>query len=496
MVGTGVVAGRTRRSGPWSTPASRGALFVAITFAASRLVYHACGVRFDWSTIGYFSQLVDPTLLRSHLGQSLFYLHAQPPLYNLLTGIVLKVAPQAPGAVLWPLFLACGLYTGLCLYVILLRLRVPTIAAALVASAIVVSPPFVIYENWYFYPHLNVMWLVGSVAWLAQSRGRPGREMVICAAHLAGLSLTRSLFHPLFFVLVSLLTVALVAPGVRRRAALCFAVPGVLVLALCVKNQILFGFFGTSSWSSRNVFRSVTTILGPTRTRSERRLGRISPAITINAFDPGDRVMAVFGLEIPPTGIPALDAVYKVDASLNPANFNHRSYPPSARLYARDVRDLIAAYPLSYLRGLWKISLPLYFHPVDEDNFFSANRHPIARAARWFAAFDGAESTHWVLAVGLALAVIASLTPVVSRADRVVVAFAILAIAWITCAGVVGEIGENSRFRYKGLWLAWVIAVAGYAAAIRLAGRIFPDPMRALRRRERASDVSWSAAAR
>jgi hypothetical protein len=227
---------RLRRPHRWCVSEWHGALAVALAFFASRLVYRACGVRFDSSTIAYFAQLLDPVFLRDRLAESLFYLHAQPPLYNLLTGVALKIAPDTPEKVLAPLFMACGLYTGLCAYVILLRLRVPVVGAFVVAAAIVVSPPFVLYENWYFYPHLNVAWLIGATAWLAQSRGRPGREMAISAAHLGGLCLTRSFFHPVFFAIAAVLMVALVAPGVRRRALACFAVPGLLVFALCLKN--------------------------------------------------------------------------------------------------------------------------------------------------------------------------------------------------------------------------------------------------------------------
>jgi hypothetical protein len=472
---------RLWRPGRWHLSELRGALGVVVAFFVSRLIYRACGVRFDWSTIGYFAQLLDPVLLRSRLAESLFYLHAQPPLYNLLTGIALKIAPDAPGKVLAPLFMACGLYTGICSYVILLRLRVPVVAAFLVASAIVVSPPFVIYENWYFYPHLNVGWLIGAAAWLAQSRGRPGREMAISAAHLAGLCLTRSFFHPMFFVLAVGLTTALVAPSVRARALVCLVVPGLLVFALCVKNQLVFGFFGTSSWASRNLLRSVTGLVGPARILAERRLGHLSPAVTMDAFQPGDRTTSMFGLQVPATGIPALDNVYKTDPSVNPTNFNHRSYPPSAHFFAGDVRDLIAAYPLTYLRGLLKTSVPIFFHPVDEDGFVLANRQAIARASQWFTDFDGADATHWVLAIGLGLALLTSLGPSTARHERLVLAFALMAIVWIIVLGVIGDIGENYRFRYKGLWLSWVIASAGYAGAIRWAlSALRPRPARRL----------------
>jgi hypothetical protein len=254
------------------------AALVVIGFCVSRYWYRSRGVSLDVSPIAYFDQLIDPSLLKTRLWESLFYLSGQPPLYNVLTACALKLSPAAPALILGPVFFVCGLYIGLSLYVILIRLRVPAPLAAVVAVAIVSAPTFVLYENWYFYPHLNVTWLVGGMAWLASSRGRPGPAMAIAAGHFAGLVLTRSLFHPMFLLLTALVTALCVAPGQRRRALACFALPAVLVFGWCAKNQALFGFFGTSSWASRNVSRSVETLLGTARVQREKRRGVLSPA--------------------------------------------------------------------------------------------------------------------------------------------------------------------------------------------------------------------------
>src|ERR1700722_9783686 len=48
-----------------------------------------------------FVQLLDFPLLSSHLTQSIFYLHAQPPLLNLSLGIALKLFPHS-----YPIFFA------------------------------------------------------------------------------------------------------------------------------------------------------------------------------------------------------------------------------------------------------------------------------------------------------------------------------------------------------------------------------------------------------
>lgn len=450
--------------------------FITLVFVISRALYYVKGVRFDTSTIDYFAQLLDRVLLRTRLVESLCYLHSQPPLYNLLTGVALKLAPNRPETLLWPLFMAAGLYTALCLNFIMLQLRVPSLVAAVVAAAMAGSPGFVLYENWYFYPHLDVAWLLGALAWLCHSRGCPGRSLLVAAVHLTCLSLTRSLFHPLFYALIATVTIALSAPGARRRAFACFAVPGLLLLLWCGKNLLLFGFFGTSSWASRNISQSVVNLVGPERVEAEARLGHLSPAASLAPFDSGDRLVQAFGLPEHKTGVPALDNTQKANDSVT--NYNHWSYPPSARFYAADTKHLLAQFPTIYLKGIAERSVRVFFSPI-EDGFVARNREHIAKAAGRFDEFDQAPSVRWLLAVGVALALLGM--PWAERARRLSLALCFTAIVWVVLVGIFGDYGENYRFRYKVLWLGWIVAVSGYFTAVRAATLAFHEARRALR---------------
>jgi len=441
---------------PWAAYAVVGG-----AFALSRVGYFLSGVRFDVSPIREFSQLLDPFLLRTRLAESLLYLHAQPPLYNLLTGLALKLAPASPARVLFPFFMACSLYQGFCLDFILKELGIPRRVAATLAAVIVASPQLALYESWYFYPHLNVTWLLGAVAWLAASGGRAGRAMLIAAAHLTGLVLTRSLFHPLFYLLATGLVGLLVERAERRRALACFVLPGLLVGALCLKNLALFGFAGTSSWASRNVCHAVSDLLGPERVKEAERTHTFTPAIHTDWFETGKDNARIFRLHLRRTRVPALDQNLKRSAPHLP-NFNHQSYPLTQAFYAEDALALVRAFPVAYLRGVLTQSLPAFFRHVDSDWYFERNREAILPVAR---AFDRVETRgRAVVGLGLVLALWRAAARRSSRAERLVLAFALLAIVWVGVVGVLGEFGENYRFRYKVLWLTWVVAAAGYAA--------------------------------
>ncbi|NOZ02285.1 MAG: hypothetical protein GXP54_10410, partial [Deltaproteobacteria bacterium] len=220
-------------------PESFGPLFWGAALAGfilSRWWYHAQGVDFWSDTVYFFSQILDPPLLTDHLLQSLWYLHAQPPLFNLLTGVVMKCAPTSFPAVFLAIFLVIGFATLAFTALSLTRLGFNRWLALAVSLAFTCAPPFVIYENWYFYPHI-CMFLLAAAAWLfLRSGGRPGPWMQGAFWVLAVLVLTRSLFHPLYLVIAVAITVANGGRGARKALLLCAIGPLVVVGLLCLKN--------------------------------------------------------------------------------------------------------------------------------------------------------------------------------------------------------------------------------------------------------------------
>ena len=69
-----------------------------VAFSASRAGAYAFGVRFNPNSINCMPQIIDPKLLSSRLLESLFYLHSQPPLFNLTVGIFLHLFPSRFGS--------------------------------------------------------------------------------------------------------------------------------------------------------------------------------------------------------------------------------------------------------------------------------------------------------------------------------------------------------------------------------------------------------------
>ena len=81
-----------------------------IVFIISRILYDQAGIEFQGDTYLSYWQFIDPALLRSDLWRSVFFLHSQPPLLNLLTGIVLQIFPadHVKVFIFYTSYLACS----------------------------------------------------------------------------------------------------------------------------------------------------------------------------------------------------------------------------------------------------------------------------------------------------------------------------------------------------------------------------------------------------
>src|SRR5437868_7576581 len=122
-------------------------LALGLAFAVSRVVFRLVGVRFSTDQLRIAIQYLDPELLRHHLAQSVWYLHTQPPLYNLYLGTVLKLFPGHEGLAFHAVHLALGLAFVLALYLLLVGFSLPRPAAAAIALLVSVSPAAILYEN-------------------------------------------------------------------------------------------------------------------------------------------------------------------------------------------------------------------------------------------------------------------------------------------------------------------------------------------------------------
>ena len=213
------------KSGRWPT------LLVAV-FILSRVVYARRGVRFDAQTLEYAEQFLDPALLRNRLGESLVYLHCQPPLFNFYLGLVLKAFPGREVVAYAFLHRLLGLGMGWAVFALLRRFGVSSLLSALLVSWFLVSPACVLYENYLFDTYLITGLLAFSALFFHRfaSSGRRA-DAVVLYLLLAAVVFTRNVFHLAWYLLV-VLWLFLRFPARRKRVLAAAALPTALVLVL------------------------------------------------------------------------------------------------------------------------------------------------------------------------------------------------------------------------------------------------------------------------
>src|SRR5688572_26507413 len=136
---------------------------LAIVFLASRIVFYACGVRFDATWLTDMWQLVDPRLLETRLAESLYHLHTQPPLFNAFVGIMLKVGGDHHAALAAAIYRVLGLALVLMLLEVMLRCGVRTGLALLLAALFAINPGTVAMENILFYEFFTAVAVAASI---------------------------------------------------------------------------------------------------------------------------------------------------------------------------------------------------------------------------------------------------------------------------------------------------------------------------------------------
>jgi hypothetical protein len=376
------VRGRSR-SPSWSWLCQRPLWTVTVLFVVSRLAFFGAGVRFDLSPLlaRRFTtmQLLSTGLLKHHLVSSVWDLNSQPPLFNLYSGLLLKLPSGGREPVAVVTFAALGLVLVLCTYAAMVELHVPTWLALLVTALIIVDPAFVLYENWLSYGYPTAALVTFGVLALARYV-RTGNRLwglgFFAAAALVVL-LDSSFQYLWLAAVVAAVVVGL--RGGRRTVVLVALVPVALVAGWAVKDAVQFGTITTSSWLGMNLAKTTISAAGPTRVDALVRSHVLTPFAEVPTFG-GVRVYVPHWVRPSHTGSAALDQSVRSDGS---PNFNNLAYVAAAKKYLHEDLAFIRADPGFYTATVAK-SAALATVPPDEYSFLAGNRSHIGGWARLY----------------------------------------------------------------------------------------------------------------
>lgn len=466
----------------------------------SWIAYFAAGVRFDASTFPGYMQFIDDELLQTRLLESIWYWHAQPPGLNLLVGVAYRLFGDGAPTFLSLLFHGLGFVAALGLFALTLRLTGTRVAAYLCTALVVMSPGFVLYENWLMYTFLEVVLLVASAVALYKTLDRRSTAWAVALfTMLAVLVLTRGFFHLGWLVLV-VAYVTWAAPD-RLSVLRAAVVPVAVVTLWYAKNLFYFGTFAGSTMFGlglSNIGTLLVTRADLSRLVEERI---VSPLALVSRYDDA---LVLFDAKNDPTGIPVLDRARK---STGHFNFNYRPLVEINQQYARDSFAVIRQYPATYVRGLL-ISNKLFFSPSSMNGYFSAQNltavKPFERVFNPLFYGVAADPGHiaqphfgfdtqrllevnpsvWLAAWSALVVVLGCLRirPAVlnrtseDRAGLITLGYVLFVMLYVYALGTLVELGENYRYRFvaEPLFLA--------AAAL-----IATDCVRSLRSRWRRS---------
>ncbi len=347
-------------------------IYINCIYLFSRIIFYIAGVRFDVSRLYGLDQIVDPLLLRERLFESIYYLHNQPPLFNLFIGLILKIFPQHYAFVFHIIYIALGLILTNSLFYLMTKMGVSTRISARTVILCVVSPPCLLYENWLFYTYPIVVLLLLSVLFLhvyiEQKNAFYGFMFFACLAFIA---LTRSVFHLVLFLTVAALMICLLKHKVKQILLIAL-LPFIVLLTLYLKNYLQFGCFSASSALGMHISKIAREIITQQEMDVLIQQNKITGIVALRPFGELEEYQT-FLKSIPRAGIPILDQEYK---SSRKPNLNHLAYVSLSEKYCDDSIAIIKEYPLEYMK-IVSYGFYNYFLPSNYYIFIHANRMKI-----------------------------------------------------------------------------------------------------------------------
>lgn len=441
-------------------PVVLGAIFIL-----SRLLYGRAGIRFDAETITRTWHFIDIYLLKNDLWRSIFYLHTQPPLMNLLTGVGLQLFPTSYASIFRAFFLLSGFLMTLAIYALGNRLGFPKYISFILAIWFALSPATVVYENYFFYTYPNTVLLVLSAVFLARFlEKRRTVDGLLFSTMLAANALTWSLFH-LVWLLGCFGVAVFLLKGYRHKAWWLFPA-FLLVLTWYAKNAVLYDSFTASSWAGLNTFKTVTLRIPGKVRKTWIKEGIVSELALVPPYRSPDVYLEYFP-DTPLTGIPLLD---DINISTGYRNQHHLSYVYAGERYLKDSVRILVHAPHYYL-DILPYSIYIFLHSAsDFEHIYSTRVSIDGWDTVWNRLFYGQwqkdeslversqtfspEHVAWWLVLGFLLVITATPVYLWRNQDRALsikyglILFMFWNVLFVSAAGILLDQGENNRFRF------------------------------------------------
>ncbi len=451
----------------WRAPAA-----IALAYLLSRLGFFLAGVRLN--TIGIvghqYPQQLDLALLKSQPITSLWHLHSQPPLFNLVTGFLVRlpVGLQQPAVVFAMLLL--GLVLVLSCYYLCIELGIPQWLAVALSVLVILDPAYVLYEGLFYYTYPTSALITFTALCLARYLRTKGMVWgILFVGSVSVVVLMNSTFQWVWLVLC-IVPVAVAVKRDWRKFLAVAAVPLLLVSFWYAKNAVLFSTYSTSSWLGMNLEKITTAQATSAERQSLVNEGTLTPIVALPAFFTSIPGYVPRYSNHPLTGVAVLDQKTKSDGT---PNFNNINIISVANQYLKNDVGFIAARPKTYARSVAS-AFTLFMVPSDQYFICWHGEEKILPYVRAYdllvegQVYGTSIQTMWtdanqssapsakhisVLAVMEIGATVCLLPILVWRRRRNHAVMLTMGFIWVTTVYVLVvtnfvELGENNRFRF------------------------------------------------
>jgi Dolichyl-phosphate-mannose-protein mannosyltransferase len=462
-----------KRAGKVTSDSSLFWLLFCTHFSVALFYRFVCGINpgADINGLGgwdNYVQLLPSGIMRHHLLQGLWYLHAQPPIYNLICGILFKLFQPHHVTVLHWLNIVLGSLAAAMTYAICKEIFRNKPVAFATALFLALNPSLFLFEANALYDLLCLFLISLSGYCLVRycNKQTTGALIGFCAG-INSLILVRSLYH--IVILVPLAILIAVASGQRaKRAIFIFSLIGILPVAWYAKNAVMFGFFGGSSWFGYNLYDQVSY-----NTPQERLKIANCDAFAVDGVFPDTSKSRRYGFTRT-SSVP----------SLRNNDFHNINIIAISHAYLINSLRLIRTFPGHYVKNMAHAYF-IFCKPSTQFVDFLEWVPRIAAPVRGWEWLEGridfpwcSRVTNFVIFLPLSLVLISLLLIHEKQQrrklwrevlhDNVLLLYLAIMVSYTVIVSSMFELGENNRFKFPVEQCIWILVLYSVFAVARL----------------------------
>lgn len=416
------------------------------------------------NTWDWFWQSVPVDLLKTDLLHSIWYLHAQPPLYNLFLGVLVKLFSPYHLQILHAINILLGALLSGMLYIIIVQLLPNRLLAFGLAFVLAMNPSLFLFEAYILYSLICAFLVVLNIFCLYWHYTTKSTLALYCfIGSLNMLILTRSLYHVLLLSVALTLILFLTNPSNRKRTLIIGSAICIIAFGWCIKNYFLYGFFGTSSWYGMGLWKIASHRYNADELKSLVNDGLLDPMVVEKeAFEEPS--------EYRPYGFDKSSNI----SALSRDNYNNVNIPDVSRVYGSNASRLIIQQPLRYVRSVYGAYL-IFCKPSSQFKHLPLNAVKIKHHKAFYSVIlqgrflmsrgkiDHGSFLFFLLPIALALYTLQLFFRVRAREslgtfirNDAIMFWCFILIVYTTFLSCSVEYGEQDRFKFDIEQIMWV----------------------------------------